>query len=266
MPYRGYEGSHLDVERYHAELAAVTARLAEVAAAVQRGPGADRRLPTCPEWTMTDLVTHVGRGLRWAAAIVDARRHVPYAEVTVTVPDEPRQRTEWLLASAARLSDAVRAAGPATPVWTWSADRTAGFWLRRLMHDTLVHRLDAEIAAGREPEVAPDLAADSVSDWLGMVATLAGRAYPDPIAAGLRGRGETLHLHATDEPAGEWLIRRLPTGVEWEPGHVKADVGVRGTAKDLLLVLTRRAAPEDRPVEVLGDGAVLADWLANSAI
>jgi hypothetical protein len=57
-------------------------------------------------------------------------------------------------------------------VWTWADDQTAGFWLRRITHDTLVHRLDAELAVGREVTLAPDLAADSVSDLLEMFSTL----------------------------------------------------------------------------------------------
>jgi len=44
----------------------------------------------------------------------------------------------WLADGAAGLVAAVRAAGPGTPVWTWSTDRTVGFWLRRMAHDLLL--------------------------------------------------------------------------------------------------------------------------------
>ena len=43
-------------------------------------------------------------------------------------------------AGARRLGQAVREVGPQTEVWSWSQDHTAGFWLRRTTHDTLVHR------------------------------------------------------------------------------------------------------------------------------
>ena len=35
--------------------------------------GADLHIPTCPEWSLRQLVTHVGRAHRWAAQIVATR-------------------------------------------------------------------------------------------------------------------------------------------------------------------------------------------------
>jgi uncharacterized protein (TIGR03083 family) len=260
MPYRRYEGPYLDWTRYHDDLAVQSALLA----AAVRDADPATPVPTCPEWTLTDLVVHIGRGLRWAATLVEKGTFVSQAALPIEVQSgAPDALARWLTDSAALLGAAVRTAGAAAPVWSWSADRTAGFWLRRLLHDLLVHRVDAEIAVGRRTPVAPDLAADGISDWLGCVATLAAPDAPDPVLAGLRGTGESLHLHATDEP-GEWMVRRVPDGVEWALAHGKADVAVRGSALDLLLVLTRRAAPGDLPVEVFGDRAVLTEWLAGS--
>jgi hypothetical protein len=50
------------------------------------------------------------------------------------------------MAGAWMLGDAVPVAGPKQPVWTWQKDRWAGFWLRRMLHDEVVHRFDAELA------------------------------------------------------------------------------------------------------------------------
>ena len=71
------------------------------------------------------------------------------------VPADVEERSRWLLDGARRLADAVRQAGPRTSVWSWADDKTVGFWLRRITHDTLVHRLDAELAVGREVALAP---------------------------------------------------------------------------------------------------------------
>ena len=196
--------TRLDDGRYYAEMEDQTASLAEAV----RGVEPSTRVPTCPEWTVVDLVEHVGRGQRWAATMVE--------------------------------------------------NRTAGFWLRKLAHDTLVHRWDADLTVGREPEAAPDLAADCVSDLLDAIAALSGD-HEDPVFAGLRGTGESLHFHATDT-AGEWLVRRTPSAVEWEPGHGRADVAVRGRVVDLALLLNRRGRPA---VEVIGDDLLLAHWLEN---
>jgi uncharacterized protein (TIGR03083 family) len=256
----------LGFDRYHAELAAETARFAAV---VHDGDPA-RPVPTCPGWTLAELTAHVGFGHRWAATIVERRATgpVPHGEADdLEVPPEADARSAWLLAGARRLGDAVRDLGPGTAVWTWAADRTAGFWLRKIAHDTLVHRLDAELAVGRDLEVAADLAADGVSDLLGSIATLSPADSIDPQFADLRGDGETLHFHATEEglgAAGEWLVRRTPSAVAWEHRHGEADVAVRGPALDLLLVLSRRAAPGDTALEVAGDGRLLAHWLEHS--
>jgi uncharacterized protein (TIGR03083 family) len=255
--------SQLDHDRYHAELQAETARFAE--AVHDADPAAP--VPTCPEWTLAQLTAHVGFGHRWAAVIVERRAAtpVPHEQVDdLRVSAGAEDRSSWLLAGARRLSHAVREAGPQAGVWTWADDQTAGFWLRRIAHDTLVHRLDAELAVGREVRLAPDC----VSDLFDMFSILP-RIDDFPALAELRGHGQTLHFHATDPglgDAGEWLARRTPSGVAWRHGHGRGDAALRGPALDLLLVLSRRAALDGSQVEVSGDPRLLAHWLEHSRL
>jgi uncharacterized protein (TIGR03083 family) len=229
------------------------------------------RCPTCPAWTLEQLTAHVGFGHRWAAVIVERRATtpVPHDQADdLQVPAAAEERLRWLLAGARRLGDAVREAGPQTRVWTWAEEKTAGSWLRRITHDTLVHRLDAELAVGRDVSLAPDLAAESVSDLLDMFSILP-RIDDFPALAELRGSGQTLHFHATDPglgAAGEWLARRTPSGVEWAHGHGRGDAALRGRALDLLLVLSRRAALDGSRVQALGDEQLLAHWLEHSRL
>ena len=252
----------LGYERYCTELEAEAGKIAD---AVHDADPA-LRVPTCPEWTLADLVAHVGTGHRWAATMVERRvtEAVRRGEIDdIDVPPDPEARTAWLHAGADRLAAAIRDAGPQAAVWTWSTDQTVGFWARRILHDTLVHRFDAEIAVDRAVVVAPDLAADSVSDLLDVFAIRSAHEAD----SGVRGDGETLHFHATDAglgEAGEWLVRRTPAGIGWEHGHGKGDVAVRGPAADLILVLSRRAAPDSRALEVFGDDRLFAHWLDNT--
>jgi hypothetical protein len=151
---------------------------------------------------------------------------------------------------------------------SWADDQTAGFWLRRITHDTLVHRLDAELAVGRPVTLAPDMAADSVSDLLEMFSILP-RIDHFPALSQLRGHGQTLHFHATDPglaAAGEWLAHRTPSGVEWEHRHATTDATLRGPALDLLLVLSRRAPLDSSRLEASGDSELLAHWLEHSRL
>jgi uncharacterized protein (TIGR03083 family) len=141
------------------------------------------------------------------------------------------------------------------PAWTWAPDGTVGFWQRRQAHETAIHRVDAELAAGPPTPVPAALAADGIDEWLALLAFRPGAEPPS-------GDGETLHLHCTDE-AGEWLVTLTEAGPAIERRHAKGDVAVRGPASDLLLVLLRRFEPER--VEVLGTRSVLDAFLAHAA-
>ena len=223
-------------------------------------------VPTCPEWTVRDLVTHVGTGHRWAAEVVEGRMQTPPPYAVVDAPQDRGAWSDWLTAGAARLTRAVRDCGADAPVWTWRAEGTAGFWLRKMLHDELVHRFDIELACGGPGEVATDVAADGVQDLLASIATLSHTGSADPIFTRLTGTGETMQLQASDPDltGAEWLVERTPTGVRWRPGQAPADVTVRAPARELLLVVNRRLDPGGQGVEVTGDGALFTHWLEHS--
>jgi hypothetical protein len=166
---------------------------------------------------------------------------------------------------ARRLAEAIHAAGPATPVWSFAPDQTAGFWARRMAHETTIHAADALYTAGRKVSIPADLSADGVSEWLGMLTVAAERGHRH--FAELRGTGETLHFHSTDGwlgKDGEWLVRRTPDGLEVERGHARGDVAVRADAADLHLLLARRIGPDAPGVEILGDRALFDHWLEHT--
>ena len=247
------------VERYYAEIEAST----ETLAGLVHGADLTRQVPTCPDWTLRQLATHVGRAHRWAAEIVGTRsaEFIPFRQVPDgRIPDDPALHAPWLRAGAARVVGAVREAG-GDQVWAFDGLRPASFWARRMAHETAVHRADAEITVGREPEFEPDLAADAIDEWLGyMSGTGASDSRVDALPD-----GAVLHVHVTDEGVGgEWLVRREGSAVTVEPGHGKGDVAVRGPAGRLLLVLLRRVPPDDPQVEVLGDASLLTGWLAGT--
>ncbi|MEU4222369.1 maleylpyruvate isomerase family mycothiol-dependent enzyme [Actinoplanes sp. NPDC026623] len=255
----------LDFDRYFMEFEAETARLAGLAGEADGG----HPIPACPGWTLEQLVGHVGRGHRWAAEIVRRRLLEPIPMQEVVVPADPDGRGEWLTAGARMLAGAVRDAGPEQRVWTWQRDRSAGFWLRRMLHDEVVHRFDAEFALGIKGDLAADLAADGVSDLLDIAATLSRPDIGVPSAfLGLAGDGESLLFVATDSglgSGGEWSVTRGPAGVTWRHGHDRADVTVRGPALQLLLLLNRRLSVQTADVEIVGDRELFAHWWSNSS-
>ena len=251
----------ITAERWYAEIEAST----EIMAEIVHGADLTRPVPTCPDWTLRQLATHVGRAHRWAAEIASTRsaEFIPFRQVPDgRIPDDPALHAPWLRAGAERIIQAVREAG-SDPVWTFDELRPASFWARRMAHETAVHRADAEIAVGRQPELEPDLAADAIDEWLGF---MSGVVAEDQRADALPD-GAVLHVHATDEGldgTGEWLVRREGSEVTVQPGHGKGDVALRGPALRLLFVLLRRVPPDDPQVQVLGDPALLTGWLAGT--
>jgi len=104
-----------------------------------------------------------------------------------------------------------------------------------------MHRWDAQNAGGAADAVEPELAADGVDEYLGILGAFRGRRFPE---------GGSIHLHTTDTP-GEWLIRFDGDGLHLTREHAKGDVAVRGPASDVLLVLMGRKTMD--AAEVLGD-------------
>ena len=200
------------------------------AAQAARDMPMETAVPSCPEWTLRDLAHHLGSHHRWVAGNLDQppdgkafkRRAEPPADEAI--PD-------WLEAGAEMLATKLAATDPAKPCWTWVPfDDSVGFWARRTAHETAMHRWDAQNADGEADAVEPELAADGVDEYLGILGAFQGRRFPE---AG------SIHLHSTDTP-GEWLVRLDAEGIQLTREHAKGDVAVRGPASDVLLVLMGR--------------------------
>jgi uncharacterized protein (TIGR03083 family) len=200
------------------------------AAQAARDMPMETTVPSCPEWTLRDLAHHLGSHHRWVAGNLDQppdgkafkRRAEPPADDAI--PD-------WLEAGAEMLATKLATTDPAKPCWTWVPfDDSVGFWARRTAHETAMHRWDAQNADGEADAVEPELAADGVDEYLGILGAFRGRRFPE---AG------SIHLHSTDTP-GEWLVRLDADGIQLTREHAKGDVAVRGPASDVLLVLMGR--------------------------
>lgn len=219
--------------------------------------GADQEtpVPTCPGMNLGQLFRHVGRGEHWAAQmVVDGAAEVldPRQVADARPPADPEGASTWLHAGSRKLVDAAGAT-PDVQVWTFLGPRPASWWVRRRLHEVLVHRADAALALGAEFNVAPQVAADGLSEWLDIAVSRVGDALGE----------RTVHLHATDDglgEAGEWTI----TGTSWTHDHRKGDVALRGPARDLLLAATRRLDLADTAIEVFGDESVWRTWLAST--
>lgn len=241
-----------------------------VAAEVQRFAGVvagcdpAAPVPSCPGWTIADLVRHVGGLHRWATAMV--RDLVPERLSTRTLalapPEDPADWPGWLRTGGDQLVATLTSADPDAVMWSWGSDKRVRFWGRRMLHETAVHRVDAELACGRHGAVDPADAVDAIDELLD---NLPHASYFRPAVDELRGTGQTIGLHATDEGV-RWRIRLLADRFEWDHAGDAAHVGVAAPAGELLLLLYARSGGDADAAEVTGDRALLDGWLAKSAL
>jgi uncharacterized protein (TIGR03083 family) len=237
---------------------------AEVARFVEAVEFADPAtpVPTCPGWTIAELVKHHGTTHRWIEYILRhrAKKRVWSRDVELGLPADQTRYPEWLALTAASLVAMLRATDPAAPIWTWGVDQHVRFWSRRVLYEAVLHRADAELALGHKPRINPDIAVDGIDEFL---TNVSHARWVDKRLRELDGHGETLHLHSTDT-GGEWLINLGRKGFTWAPGHANATVTVGAPAGDLLLLVYGRL-PVDERFAVSGDHGVLRRWLDKVA-
>ena len=249
---------------------------AERLAADARAAGDQAPVPTCPGWSVADLVEHVGQTLHWVSEIVEDRITDPSQLPTeeAPLPTEPDDWPAWLSAAAARATAACSDEAMDAAVFNPAGDDRSGarFWLSSLLNETVVHGADAAAAAETRYDVDADIAAELVTNHLMMLTSPGWAAQRPESADAISGSGETLHWHATDQPslgeAGEWFIERRPDGARWHHGHDTADVTVQGPASSLLLVLTRRrpiSTELNDSLDVTGEIDLLTHWVEHTA-
>jgi uncharacterized protein (TIGR03083 family) len=230
-----------------------------LAAAADRA-GPDAPVPSCPGWLVRDLVRHTGGVHQWATSIVATPRvdawDVDLDEVVGTWPPDDGL-VDWYRASHAALVDALRQADPAVECYTFLvAPSPLAMWARRQAHETTIHRVDAELAAGRTvTPCSPDFAADGIDELLACFITRgAKRLRLDP--------PRSLLVQATDTD-DQWAMRFGSGAVETVRNGPKraADATIEGPAGELYLALWSRR--DLATVDATGDPAALAHVAEN---
>lgn len=218
-----------------------------------RRAGPEAPVPTCPDWTVADLARHQGRVFRWISGMVEAGAQEFVDPKDLNDQAETADPLPWAEEGAEQALAILKSADPEAAVWNWleRGPAPARFWWRRLAHETAIHRVDAETAAGVDSPVEPaELASDGIDEFLTFVPV---RNKPEALAS----LGGSFHFHTTDV-AGEWMVVFGDSGVEVSREHAKADVAVRGPASGLELFLYHRRDSDG--LEMFGDPARIAAW------
>lgn len=217
-------------------------------------------VPTCPDWSVLDLVTHAGMVHRWATAAIHAdRAMMGNADSLETEGRTSAQPIAWFDEGVPPLLAALSQA-PAdldTLVFLKEPPAPREFWARRQAHETTVHALDALAAVLGRPVAASDvwfgtdLAADGIDElvigfWQRSRSAIRS---PEPYAVWLR----------PDDAPVSWVVAVSDGPVRTRrvidaPDDAPSEFPVRevtGSAVDLYLRLWNRGGTVSDPDDVL---------------
>jgi uncharacterized protein (TIGR03083 family) len=195
--------------------------------------------PQCPGWTVGHIVVHVGRAFRWMEGMVRERAQGP----VMPAPNEAAHDrlapdlVPWFEESLGLFLTTMRETDPDEPVWTWSGEDRAGFWMRLQAHETAVHRTDAQSAFESPDPVDGELARDAIDGLLTWF-------VPRVRATSLLPCSSTVMRFEETDGTGRWQLRIDDAQVVLETPAGEADVTVRGAVSDLLLYLWQRTGLE----------------------
>ncbi len=215
-------------------------------------------VPTCPGWSVADLTWHLAEVQYFWAAIVGRLLLEPGS-----IPDLERPRDEALpdlfREQSQRVVEALQRRNPADECWSWhKSGDTVGWVRRRQAHEALIHRVDAELAAGNVPAIGENIAADGVEEVLSVYLD----AGDLPEWATFHGDGSSARLRLDDGASWTMLLGRF-TGTSPQSGttydepamclsdlDATPDVELNGSASSLDLWLWGRGPVDD--IEVVG--------------
>ena len=252
---------------YIAAIAAESDRFSELIREVDQ----ETPVPPCPDWSLQDLAWHltevqyfwasIAEDLLTSSDAVQELRRPSHAEIPALFD-----------AQSKRLIAALAAHEPDTGCWSWhDAGHNIGWLRRRQAHEALIHRIDAELAAGQLTDIDHDLAADGIDEILTVM--LDARAIP--AWASFNADGRTATIKVDGGRTWSMLLGRF-TGTSPNTGNSYDDpalvlapvdrpptVAVRGTAPELDMWLWGRG-PVD-PLSIQGNTTAAADIRAAAA-
>ncbi|MGY5004996.1 maleylpyruvate isomerase family mycothiol-dependent enzyme [Streptomyces griseus] len=231
------------------------------AAAERAGPGAS--VPTCPGWQIRHLLRHTGMVHRWAAAFV-TEGHTAYQPDGGEPALDGAELLTWFREGHDHLVRSLEEAPSDLDCWTFlPAPSPLAFWSRRQLHETTVHRVDAESALGGPLTPVPaERAVDGIDELL-----TGFHARPKSKVRSRKPR--TLRVRAVDTEA-TWTVRiseAPPEAVRTAAPDAPedgVDCELSGTAEGLYLTLWNRL-----PLAALslrGDRSVARHWTDNAAV
>ncbi len=159
-------------------------------------------VPSCPGWTFTELVLHVGRFLQTS---LEYLRSGSTVQLRLPPPPAGIAPLEYLDAQLALAAEVLPAVPGNRPAWTFSpaTPDLAWVWHRRIAHEVDLRRWDAQAALRELVAGDTEFAVDGIEESLG---TLVAAKYAADVPPNAKG---TALVQLTDVPEA-WVVKLEP--------------------------------------------------------
>ncbi len=226
-------------------------------------------VPSCPGWSASDLFWHLTEVQYFWATIVAGLLDGPEAVAELVRPSDG-ELGDLFDAHSARLLQALRDRTPSDECWSWhDSGGNVGWVRRRQAHEALIHRVDAELAAGNAPVVDATLAEDGIDEVLAVYLD----ASQIPEWASFHRNDSSARLTSTGGASwtvelGRFVGTSPNTGNTYDDpalrlgNETRPDLDLVGAAADLDLWLWGRGSLD--PITVTGDRE-LAEFVRAAA-
>lgn len=255
---RSVAGTELSREQY---LIHLNADYQLLATAIPESPV---DVPSCPGWTTKDLAKHMAHVYLGQAYVVETGSQAENKEHLAPYPrtEDFMEFMSWGFAAITKALDINR---PERATWSWHhSDHTVDFWFRRMAHETVIHRIDAEQAVGAVSEIDEVLALDGVDEVLDFLPLMG--SWPEvpnidfgivSIVATTKSGTQVWDLHFTDQAA---------TVSAADQPNPAARLVISGDAEAMDLYLWGRIESSDPRISITGDGEETFKQLMQVAV
>jgi len=221
-------------------------------------------VPSCPGWTTDDLAKHMALVYLGQAFVVETGSQAENKEHLAPYP-----RTEdflefmgWGFEAITNALDINRAE---RQTWSWHhIDNTVDFWFRRMAHETVIHRIDAEQAGGNVTAIDQALALDGVDEVLDFLPLLGSWPEAPNVEFGI----VSISAH-TSTSKKHWILdftSEKASVTAANQADPKARLSISGDAEAMDLYLWGRIGSSDPRISITGEGEEIFKQLMQVAV
>ena len=255
---RSVAGTELSREQYLIHLNADYQLLAEAI------PESPVEVPSCPGWSTNDLAKHMAHVYLGQAYVVETGSQAENKEHLALYP-RTYDAMEFMTWGFEAITKALDINRTERPTWSWHhSDQSVDFWFRRMAHETVIHRIDAEQAVSTVSKIDEAFALDGVDEVLDFLPLMG--SWPEvpnidfgivSIVASTKNGSKVWDLNFTDKAA---------TVSAADQANASARLVISGDAEAMDLYLWGRIDSSDPRISITGEGEETFKQLMQVAV